>query len=302
MKISTPTLIVITGPTASGKSALAIDVAKRLGTEIISADSRQIYKGIPIVTALPSKEELAEVPHHLLNMLPLDAYYSAAKFEEDALPLAKNLIEKNGVAVVCGGSMMYIDALCNGIDQLPTIPDDIRTGLVKELEHRGIESLQEELHINDPEYYSKVDLNNTKRVIHALEIIRATGKPYSELRTGKKRPLPFRVIKCMVSMPRETLFDRINRRVDQMVADGLEDEARSVYHLRHLNSLNTVGIKEMFAYFDGKMDRTTAIERIKKNTRVYAKKQLTWWAKDPDIIPLDLNGAPSEWLIAQLDR
>lgn len=302
MKISTPTLIVITGPTASGKSALAIDVAKRLGTEIISADSRQIYKGIPIVTALPSKEELAEVPHHLLNMLPLDAYYSAAKFEEDALPLAKDLIEKNGVAVVCGGSMMYIDALCNGIDQLPTIPDDIRTGLVKELEHCGIESLQEELHINDPEYYSKVDLNNTKRVIHALEIIRATGKPYSKLRTGKKRPLPFRTIKCMVSMPRETLFDRINKRVDYMVAEGLENEARYVYHLRHLNSLNTVGLKEMFAYFDGNMDRTTAIERIKKNTRVYAKKQLTWWAKDPDIIPLDLNDAPSEWLIAQLDR
>lgn len=291
MKIEEPTLIVITGPTASGKSALAIDIASRLGTEIISADSRQIYKGIPIVTAMPSDEELASVPHHLINMLPLDAYYSASRFEEDALAIANRLIEKNGSAVVCGGSMMYIDALCNGIDELPTVPDNIRRGLEKELEQKGAGWLKEELQRLDSDYYSKVDLNNLKRVFHAVEIIRSAGKSYTELRTGRKRELPFKIRKYMITMPRQRLFDRINSRVDAMVAKGLETEARSVYPLRHLNSLNTVGLKEMFAYFDGTMERTVAIERIKKNTRVYAKKQLTWWARDKEIIPLDLSDA-----------
>lgn len=291
MILDQPTLIVITGPTASGKSALAIDVAQRLGTEIISADSRQIYQGIPIVTAMPTKEERAAVRHHLIDMLPLDAYYSASMFEEDALRLVSNLIEERGTAVVCGGSMMYVDALCNGIDELPTVPDDIRKGLEQELAEKGADWLVEELRSLDPEYFSKVDLKNTKRVFHAVEIIRASGKPYTELRTGKKRELPFKILKYMISMPRETLFSRINSRVDTMVAEGLEEEAQSVYHLRHLNSLNTVGLKEMFAYFDGTMQRTEAIERIKKNTRVYAKKQLTWWARDKEIIPLDLSDA-----------
>lgn len=289
--IDQPTLIVITGPTASGKSALAIDVASRLNTEIISADSRQIYQGIPIVTAMPTKEERAAVRHHLIDMLPLDAYYSASMFEEDALRLVSNLIEERGTAVVCGGSMMYVDALCNGIDELPTVPDNIRKGLEQELAEKGADWLVEELRSLDPEYFSKVDLKNTKRVFHAVEIIRASGKPYTELRTGKKRELPFKILKYMISMPRETLFSRINSRVDTMVAEGLEEEAQSVYHLRHLNSLNTVGLKEMFAYFDGTMQRTEAIERIKKNTRVYAKKQLTWWARDKEIIPLDLSDA-----------
>lgn len=290
--ITEPTLIVITGPTASGKSALAVDIAERLGTEIISADSRQVYTGIPIVTALPTDEERARVSHHLIDMLPLDAYYSAAEFESDALGIARRLLDKFGTAVVCGGSMMYVDALCHGIDDLPTVPADIREGLKNELSSNGDAWLLEELKRVDPEYYETVDRNNLKRVFHAVEITRTAGRPYSSLRTGEKRKREFCIRKYCIDMPREALFDRINRRVDKMIAEGLEDEARSVYCKRHLNSLNTVGLKEMFAWFDGTMDRDTAIERIKKNTRVYAKKQMTWWKRDPEIIPLNLNDAP----------
>ncbi|MDE6340421.1 MAG: tRNA (adenosine(37)-N6)-dimethylallyltransferase MiaA [Muribaculaceae bacterium] len=289
-----PTLIVITGPTASGKSALAIETALRLNTEIISADSRQIYTGIPIVTAMPSPEELATVPHHLIDMLPLDAYYSASMYEEEALRIAAKILEEKGVAIVCGGSMMYVDALCNGIDELPTVPDPIRRGLEEELAEKGTGWLCEELSRLDPEYYSKVDLRNTKRVFHAVEIIRAAGQSYTSLRTGARRQRPFRIRKYIIAPERQVLFDRINSRVDAMVRAGLEDEARNVWHLRHLNSLNTVGLKEMFAWFEGKMQRTEAIERIKKNTRVYAKKQMTWWARDKEIIPLDSSGARIE--------
>ncbi len=281
-------VIVITGPTASGKSALAIEVAKRLGTEIVSADSRQIYKGIPIVTAMPTADERCEVPHHLIDMLDLEQYYSASMFEQDSLSIIRRLLEEKGSAVVCGGSMMYVDALCNGIDELPTVPDAIRNELVEEYAEKGVEWLLGELQKLDPEYYSIVDRNNTKRIIHAVEIIRASGKTYTELRTGKKVQREFAIDKWMIDMPRQQLFDRINRRVDLMVEMGLEEEAQRVYPLRHLNSLNTVGLKEMFAWFDGKMQRTEAIERIKKNTRVYAKKQLTWWAKDEVIKRLTL--------------
>lgn len=278
-----PTLYVITGPTASGKSALAVRMALRLGTEVINADSRQVYTGIPIVTAMPSDEERAAVRHHLLDFLPLTEYYSAARFEEDALRVARDLMARNGSAVVCGGSMMYVDALCHGIDLLPTVPDQIRSGLMQERAEKGDEWLLGELERLDPEYYGVVDRRNMKRVFHAVEIIRASGRTYTSQRTGVRREREFRVEKMMTDLPRPVLFDRINRRVDRMVEAGLEDEARRVYPMRHLNSLNTVGLKEMFAWFDGRMDRRTAIERIKKNTRVYAKKQLTWWARDPEI-------------------
>lgn len=287
-----PTMIVITGPTASGKSALAIEVAKRLGTEIISADSRQIYQGIPIVTAMPSAEELAAVPHHLIDMLQLDAYYSASQFEEDALALARRIMAEKGSVVVCGGSMLYIDALCHGIDELPTVPDDIRIGLMQEVEEKGQEWLTEELRHLDPEYYAQVDLRNGKRVFHAVEIIRAAGQPYSSLRTGQRRSRDFRIRKYMLNGPREALFGRINSRVEAMFAAGLEEEARRVYPMRSLNSLNTVGLKEMFAYFDGDMTLEQAKARIQKNTRVYAKKQLTWWARDPEITSLDFRNIP----------
>lgn len=272
-------VIVITGPTASGKSALAIEKALELGTEIISADSRQIYCGIPIVTAQPTADQLAAVPHHLVGTLPLDAYYSASMFEEDALRIARRLLDERGVAVVCGGSMMYVDAFCHGLDELPTVPQHIRTELMQQHAEHGDTWLLDELERMDPQYYNLVDRRNMKRVFHAVEIIRAAGVPLTTLRTDVKKQREFEIEKIVIDMPREILFDRINRRVDQMVADGLEDEARSVYHLRHLNSLNTVGLKEMFAWFDGMMDRHTAIERIKKNTRVFAKKQLTWLKK-----------------------
>lgn len=296
-----PTLIVITGPTASGKSALAVDVAERLGTEIISADSRQIYRGIPIVTAMPTDEERARVTHHLIDMLPIEAYYSAAEFETDALRIGRRLLSERGTAVVCGGSMMYVDALCNGIDDLPTVPDDIRLGLKAELDERGTEWLLSELERLDPEYHAAVDRRNTKRVFHAVEIIRASGRTYTSLRTGVRREREFNMLKICLDGPREVLFDRINRRVDAMVSAGLEQEARSVYPLRHLNSLNTVGLKEMFAWFDGTMDRATAIGRIKKNTRVYAKKQITWRKRDNDYIRLDMSRADADAVIGLLD-
>lgn len=277
-------MYVITGPTASGKSALAIELAQRLGTEIISADSRQIYQGIPISTAQPTPEDLSAVKHHLISFLPLDGYYSAARFEEEALGIAARVMERTGSVVVCGGSMLYVDALCKGIDALPMVPDHIRNGLKEEVEAKGISWLLEELRMLDPEYYGRVDRCNIKRVFHAVEIMRTSGTTYSSLCTGHRATRDFRIIKECITMERERLFERINSRVDRMIASGLEEEARRVYPLRHLNSLNTVGLKEMFAWFDGEMDRATAIERIKKNTRVYAKKQLTWWKRDPDII------------------
>ena len=292
-------MYVITGPTASGKSALAVDLARRLGTEIISADSRQIYQGIPIVTAMPTPEERAAVKHNLIDMLPLDAYYSASQFEEDALRIAEDVMNRTGSVVVCGGSMMYVDALCHGIDELPTVPASIRQGLMEEHAEKGDAWLLDQLQDLDPEYYGKVDKKNIKRVFHAVEIIRAAGKTYTELRTGERRSRPFEIKKYMIDMPREMLFSRINRRVDAMVADGLEEEARRVYPQRALNSLNTVGLKEMFAMFEGTMPRDVAIERIKKNTRVYAKKQLTWWARDREIIPLCWNVSPDAFLSTQ---
>lgn len=272
-------LIVVTGPTASGKSELAVRLAIEHHTEIISADSRQIYKGIPIVTAVPDQSQRAGVTHHLMEMLPLNAYYSAAMFEEDALRIASDIWKRRDIAIVCGGSMMYVDALINGIDALPTVPDSIRIPLMKEWKNKGDDWLRDRLKALDPEYYSTVDQANMKRVFHAVEICMAAGVTYTSLRTGKRKTRDFDIEKIVIEMPREQLFDRINQRVLTMVEQGLEEEARRVYPKRYLNSLNTVGLKEMFAYFDGEMDFETAISRIQKNTRVYAKKQLTWLKK-----------------------
>lgn len=286
-----PLLIVITGPTGAGKTRLAIDVAKQFGCEIISADSRQMYRDIPIVTAAPTPAELAEAPHHFVGCLNLQDYYSAACFESDVLKLLPSLWEKSPYAIMCGGSMMYIDAVCNGIDRLPTVSDENRRAALEVYTSRGLEGLKQELQIKDPAYLASApDLHNHKRLIHALEISMEAGVPYSSLLTGKKATRPFRIVKLAVDLPRDVLFDRINRRVDSMIAAGLEDEARRVYPLRHLNSLNTVGLKEMFAMFEGAMDRPTAIARIAKNTRVYAKKQLTWLRRDPSVIWLTPDG------------
>ncbi len=275
---------MITGPTASGKSALAVDVARRLGTEIISADSRQVYRRMPIVTAVPTMEERGGVRHHLLECLDPEEYYSAAAFEEDALRIAGEIWAR-GVrdVVVCGGSMMYVDALCNGIDPLPTVPEDVRIALKQEWDDKGDGWLREELRRTDPDYHARVDLQNLKRVFHAVEITRTAGRPYSSLCTGQKTERPFEIIKMAIERPREELFERINRRVGLMAGQGLVEECRALWPLKGLNSLNTVGIKEMFDYFEGRWDLDTALARMAKNTRVYAKKQMTWLKRDPEV-------------------
>ncbi len=275
------TLVVITGPTGVGKTAVAIRLARDLGTEIVSADSRQIFRDIPIGTAAPTAEEQAAVRHHFVGILGLDDYYSAAQFETDALATIDRLFESHDYVVMCGGSMMYVDAVCKGIDQLPTISAEVRSLVARRYEEEGAESMLAELQRLDPAYYEQVDRNNLKRVVHAIEICLQAGRPYSELRTGAVKERPFRIVKIGLNLPRPQLFDRINRRVEMMIEEGLIEEARRVYPLRHLNSLNTVGYKEMFAWFDGTMDYDTAVARLQKNTRVYAKKQLTWFAKDP---------------------
>ncbi len=277
------TLIVITGPTAVGKTAVAIELAQRLHCDIINADSRQVYRDIPICTATPTPEELAAARHHFVAFKDLDESYSAAQFETDVLNLLPSLWQQGNTAVMCGGSMLYVDAVCRGIDQLPDISPEVRSAVKAKLHTEGLESLVAELEQLDPEYAATIDRKNTSRVCHGVEICRQAGVPYSTLRTGTVKQRDFNIIKLALNIDREQLFARINTRVDRMIEMGLEQEARSVYHLRHLNSLNTVGMKEMFAIFDGTMDRHTAIERMKKNTRVYAKKQLTWYRRDPDI-------------------
>ncbi len=281
------TLIIVTGPTGSGKTELSLQLAESLRTEIISADSRQIYRGIPIGTAAPTTEQLARVKHHFVASLNLDEYYSAAKYEEEVIPLLDKLWLDNDYVVMCGGSMMYIDAVTNGIDDLPTISDEIRNYAVSLYREGGIKALHEKLTDIDPAFLVNCDLNNHKRLIHAIEITLQAGVPASTLRTGKKKERQFNVIKMAIAFTREELFDRINRRVSSMIEHGLEKEAAKVYPLRHLNSLNTVGYKELFAMMDGIMDRETAVARIAKNTRVYAKKQLLWLSKDPNVRYLD---------------
>lgn len=280
----TRTLIVITGPTGVGKTATAIGLAQRLGCDIINADSRQIYRGIPICTAAPTPAELAAARHHFVAIKELDESYSASQFECDVLQLLPQLWQQGDYAVMCGGSMLYVDAVCRGIDPLPDISPQVRAAVKEKLAREGLESLVAELERLDPAYAATIDRHNTSRVCHGVEICREAGVPYSTLRTGTAKPRDFNIVKLALNIERDQLFERINRRVDLMVEAGLEQEARSVYHLRHLNSLNTVGMKEMFALFDGTMDRHTAIERIKKNTRVYAKKQLIWYRRDPSII------------------
>lgn len=281
---ATRLLVVITGPTASGKTSLAISLAERYGTEIVSADSRQIYKDLPIGTAAPTAEEQARAYHHLVGVFSLDEYYSAARFEEDALGILGAIWEKRPVAIVCGGSMMYVDALVNGIDDMPTVDDGTRHYVLDMLSHHGLEGVLAQLRIVDPVYYGQVDKANTRRVVHALEVSLQAGRPYSTFRTGERRHRDFAVVKFAIDRPREELFGRINARVADMISAGLEEEARRALAKGSFNSLNTVGYKEMAAYFSGEMERDTAIARIAKNTRVYAKKQLTWLRRDPDVI------------------
>jgi len=276
-------LIVITGPTGVGKTVAAIELAERLHCHIINADSRQVYRGMPIATAAPTAAELARVPHHLVACKELHEQYNAWQYEQDVMSLLPSLFGQCDTVVLCGGSMMYVDAVCNGIDDMPDILPEVRQSVKAQLAEQGLESLVAELEVLDPTLASTIDRRNPARVCHAVEVCRQTGVPYSSLRTGRRKHRPFEIVKIGLNVERPLLMERINRRVDAMVAAGLEDEARRLLPLRHLNALNTVGLKEMFAYLDGTIDRPTAIERIKKNTRVYAKKQLTWFRRDPDI-------------------
>lgn len=277
------TLIVLLGPTGVGKTELSLRVASHVGSPIISADSRQLYKELVIGTAAPTAEQLARIKHYFVGTLSLTDYYNASQFEEEVLLCLENLFQFTSNVVMTGGSMMYIDAVCNGIDELPTVSQEIRTNLMKRFEVEGLDPIQEDLKRLDPQHYNEVDLNNYKRVIHALEICLMTGRPYSELRTNTKKTRPFRIIKIGLTRDREELCDRINARVDQMMRDGLLEEARHVYPYKHLNSLNTVGYKEMFNYLDGEWPLDFAIEKIKRNSRVYARKQMTWFKRDKEI-------------------
>lgn len=276
-------LIVITGPTAVGKTALCLDIAKHHGIPVINADSRQIYKELRIGTARPTEEQLKSVPHYFVGTLGLKDYYSASMFEQQVLALLKELSAKNEYALMSGGSMMYIDAVCDGIDDIPTIDDATRSLMKQRLVNEGLEALCSDLKRLDPEYYEVVDLQNPRRVVHALEICTMTGKTYTSFRKREKRERPFDIIKIGLNRPREELYNRINQRVDQMMADGLLEEARRLYPLKELNALNTVGYKELFDYFDERWSLEETIERIKGNTRRYARKQLTWFKKDERI-------------------
>lgn len=294
---------MIAGPTASGKSALAVSMAQRLHTEIISADSRQIYQGLRVTTASPSDEQLAAAKHHLVNCLPLEEYYSASRFREDALRIVSDIMEREDYAIVCGGSMMYIDALCNGMDELPTVPAELRERLSAEYKAKGDEWLLGKLKELDSDYYERVDRCNMKRVFHAVEVTLTAGKPYSTMLTGRNRKndeaLPWRVLKFALRMPRNELFDRINRRTEAMAASGMIEEVRALSALRNLNSMNTVGVKEMLKYIDGEWPLDFALARLAKNTRVYAKKQLTWLQKDESVIWLDIDKIAAEKSIGE---
>lgn len=282
-------LIVVLGPTAVGKTETALSMAERWGCPIINCDSRQIYKDMKIGTAAPTEEEMARVKHYMVGILALDEYYSAARYEEDVLRLLEQLFRDHRRVILSGGSMMYIDAVCNGIDDIPTVDSDIRETLKARLQSEGLDPLLAELKLLDPEHYARVDRKNTRRVVHALEICYTSGRPYSDFLKAHRKERPFRISKLGLRREREDLFGRINRRVDLMMEQGLMDEARRLYPYRHLNSLNTVGYKELFRVIDGEWPLDMAVERIKKNTRVYAKKQMTWFNKDTEIVWQDLT-------------
>lgn len=283
------TLLVLLGPTGVGKTEWSLRVAEELKTPIISADSRQVYRGLTIGTAAPTAEQLQRVPHYFVGTLSPGDYYSASEFEEDVLALLGRLHQEHPVVVMTGGSMMYIDAVCNGIDAIPTIDEGLRNDLQQLYRKEGIDPIRRQLKMLDPVFYNEVDLKNPKRVIHALEVCLMAGKPYSSLRTNPRKQRPFRIIKVGLTRKREELYDRINRRVDQMVADGLVEEARDLFPLRHLNALNTVGYKELFECFEGNCTLEFAVDKIKQHSRNYARKQLSWFRRDKTIHWIDLS-------------
>lgn len=276
-------LVVLIGPTAVGKTETSFAIAEHFACPIISADSRQMYRGMEIGTAMPTKEELARHRHFFVGQLSPGDYYSAAKYETDVLALLEKEFPHHPTMLLAGGSMMYIDAVCNGIDDIPTVDDYTRAMVLEKYEREGIEKLAAELRLLDPEYYNEADIKNPKRVMHALEICYMTGKPYSSFRTQQKKERPFNIIKIGLQREREELYARINCRVDRMIEQGLIEEVSSFVHLKHHNSLNTVGYKEIFKYLDGEWTLPFAIDKIKQNTRIYSRKQMTWYRKCDDI-------------------
>lgn len=277
------TLFVLIGPTGVGKTELSLSIAEMLGCDIVSADSRQMYADLKIGTAAPTSKELARVRHHFVGQLALTDYYSAARYEEEAIECLSKLFSQNDYALLTGGSMMYVDAVCKGIDDIPTVDAETRSFMMERYEKEGLETLCAELRLLDPEYYRTVDLKNPKRVIHALEICHMTGRTYTSYRTQTCKERPFRIVKIGLRREREELYERINRRVEVMMEQGLLEEVKSVLPYRHLNSLNTVGYKELFMYLDGEWTLDFAIEKIKQNSRIYSRKQMTWFKRDTEI-------------------
>ena len=276
------TLIVIVGPTGVGKTALCLDVAELFDTAIVNADSRQMFKEIPIGTAAPTKDEQKRVKHYFVGNLSIEDYYNASMFENDVISLLERLFQEKDIVIMSGGSMMYVDAVCNGIDDIPTVKDDIRYAVKEAYDKNGLNALCKELENLDPEYYSIVDKHNPKRVIHAVEICLSTGKTYTSFRTNIKKERPFKIVKIGLIRERETLYERIDRRVDKMMDDGLLNEMQNLYPYRKLNALNTVGYKELFDYMDGKCTLDEAVFKIKCNTHKYCRKQLTWFKRDKE--------------------
>lgn len=274
-------LIVVTGPTAVGKTALTIELARHYGIPVINADSRQIFRELRIGTASPTEEQLRQARHYFVGTKSISDYYNASMYEQEVVELLK--VSPTPINLLSGGSMMYIDAVCNGIDDIPTIRDDIRQEMKRRYETEGLDALCDDLQRLDPEHYKIVDRQNYRRVIHALEICYQTGRTYTSYRTQQKKPRPFRIVKIGLNREREQLYQRINARVDEMMAEGLLDEVKTLLPYRQLNALNTVGYKEMFDYLDGRWPLEEAVERIKGNTRRYARKQLTWYKRDPEI-------------------
>ena len=283
------TLLLILGPTGVGKTELSLRVAEHFGCPIINCDSRQVFRGIPIGTAAPTEEEQARVKHYMVATRDLEEDYNAGQYERDALALLDELFERHEVVVMTGGSMLYADAVCKGLDDLPNVPTAIRQEVQRTYEEKGLEWLQQEVQRLDPAYWQIVDQQNPARLMHCLELCLTTGQAYSTLRTNIRKERPFRIVKIGLERPREELYERINRRVEQMMAEGLEQEARAVYPKRSLNSLQTVGYRELFACFDGEYDLQRAIGLIQQNTRHYAKRQMTWFRRDDEIHWLNAN-------------
>ncbi len=281
--LMTNTLIVVVGPTAIGKTSLSIQLAKHLKCEIVSADSRQFYKEMRIGTAVPNSNELQQVTHHFIQHKSIEETYSVGDFEKDALDTLNKLFEKNEFVILVGGSGLYVDAVTKGLDSFPEISEDVRKALNKQYDTEGIESLQQQLKTLDPVYFEKVDIHNTHRVMRALEVCISSGKPYSSFITKTPKKRPFNVIKIGITAERSIIYDRINERVDIMIKEGLLDEVKSLYSYKSLNALNTVGYKEIFNFIEGTWDLDFAISEIKKNTRRFAKRQLTWFRKDLEI-------------------